>query len=379
MSGRVRVFLNGRFLTQGTTGVQRHAREVVREIDRLLEEASTPADRSWTLLAPPGAKIDLPLARIHANVVGKLRGHAWEQLELPRYASDGILLGFANTGPLLHARHVVTIHDASVFAVPEAFSLVFRQWYRFLLPRLARRACLTLTDSQFSAAELTRHAAVDPAKLRVVPLGAEHLRSAEPDTSILDRFSLRAQPFVLAVGSQSPHKNFARFVEAAAPLAERGYRIVVAGGTNPRIFGEATQHLHAFTAVGYVTDRQLRALYESASCFVFPSLYEGFGLPPLEAMSLGCPVVASSVPPVREVCGDAAVYCDPYRSEDIRRAILEVLEAPDRGMELRRRGAARAAMFTWKRTARHVLEVVDELSADASASRPSSPSQTAVP
>ncbi|HEX5435620.1 MAG TPA: glycosyltransferase family 1 protein [Gemmatimonadaceae bacterium] len=362
-----RVFLNGRFLTQGTTGVQRHAREVVRELDRLLSRIPTSADQPWMLLTPRGASMDFPLTNIQRRTVGRLTGHLWEQLELPRHAAAGILLGFANSGPIRHPRQVVTIHDAAVFAVPEAFSPRFGRWYRFLLPRLARRARLVLTVSEFSASELVQRAGVARTKLRVVPPGSEHLHLIEADRSILDRFSLIGQPFVLAVGSQSPHKNLARLMEAVGPLSDRGYRIVVAGGVNPRIFGGMTMGPDAFTAVGYVTDGELRALYEAASCLVFPSLYEGFGHPPLEAMSLGCPVVASSAASIREVCGDAAVYCDPHQPEDIRRAILEVINAPERGAELRRRGAARAAMFSWKRTARQIFEMVEELIVDTSA------------
>lgn len=358
------IFVNGRFLTQGVTGVQRHAREVVRELDQLLGEGGPRADQSWTLLAPPGARKDLPLSRIRQEIVGKLRGHLWEQLELPRRASSGILLTFANSGPIRHPRQVVTIHDAAVFAVPEAFSISFRQWYRFLLPRLARNARLILTVSEFSAAELTRFMGMEPAKVRVIPPGSEHLRHVTPDRSILDRLSLVGQKFVLAVGSQSPHKNFTRFLEAVGPIVRHGYRVVIVGGANPRIFRGAAEYPDTLTVTGYVTDGELRALYESASCFVFPSLYEGFGHPPLEAMGLGCPVVASSAASIREVCGDAAVYCDPYRPDDIRRAILEVLTSPGRCAEMRRRGAARAAAFTWKGTAKRILQIVDEIDAD---------------
>ncbi len=355
------IFVNGRFLTQGITGVQRHAREIVRELDQLLGEGGSRSDQSWTLLTPPGAREDLPLGQIRQEVVGKLRGHLWEQLELPRRASGGILLAFANSGPIRHPRQVVTIHDAAVFAVPEAFSIAFRQWYRFLLPRLARNARLVLTVSEFSAAELTRFIGMEPAKVRVIPPGNEHLRHATPDRSILDRLSLVGQKFVLAVGSQSPHKNFARFLEAVGPVVQQGYRVVIVGGANPRIFRGAAENPETLTMAGYVTDGELRALYESASCFVFPSIYEGFGHPPLEAMSLGCPVVASSAASIREVCGDAAVYCDPYRPEDIRRAILEVLASPDRCAEMRRRGAARVARFTWRGTAQQILQIVDEV------------------
>jgi glycosyltransferase involved in cell wall biosynthesis len=359
----VRVYINGRFLTQPTTGVQRGAREIVRALDELAGGGELVARRDrFTILAPNDARLDLPLRWLPLERVGRLRGHAWEQLELPRYARGGLLVSFGNTGPLLASPQVVMIHDASVFAVPFTYSTPFRLWYRFLLPRLGRRASNVLTSSRFSRDELSRLAGIPPAKLRVVPLGKEHILEVDADATVLTRHGIGDRPFVLAVGSRSPHKNFHVISRAMEMLGGERYDFVLVGGTNARSFSAAAAGAPPFAkAIGYVTDGELRALYQRAACFVFPSLYEGFGLPPLEAMACGCPVITSRAASLPEVCGDAALYFDPHDSADLARRIGEVMESAPLREELSRRGLERARHFCWRESGRAVLRVVDEL------------------
>jgi glycosyltransferase involved in cell wall biosynthesis len=142
---------------------------------------------------------------------------------------------------------------------------------------------------------------------------------------------------------------------------------LLAGGTARHVFGDrrvSTVHPRV-RDLGYVTDGQLRALYENAACLVQPSLYEGFGLPPLEAMACGCPVVASRAASLPEVCGDAAIYCDPHDPRDIARCIQEVLE-PTLSKDLRARGARRAKQFTWRGAALETVALLKRLSVTAS-------------
>jgi glycosyltransferase involved in cell wall biosynthesis len=167
-------------------------------------------------------------------------------------------------------------------------------------------------------------------------------------------------PDILAVGSRSPHKNLAAVVQAVSRLGGSALPLVAAGGANTRVFNPAELNGNSFHAVGYVTDLELRALYEQAACFVYPSLYEGFGLPPLEAMTCGCPVVVSRAAALPEVCGDAALYCDPHDPENIAEQIRTVLHDSGRRAELRERGLARARCFTWGRAASALLGILAE-------------------
>jgi glycosyltransferase involved in cell wall biosynthesis len=142
-------------------------------------------------------------------------------------------------------------------------------------------------------------------------------------------------------------------------LGDERLPLVAAGGGNSRIFAGAAPG--SGTATGYVTDAELRALYEGASCFVLPSLYEGFGLPALEAMSCGCPVIASNTASLPEVCGDGALLCDPRDPKDIAARISFLLDQPGERERLRQRGMARAGEFTWRRSIQTLLDILDRL------------------
>lgn len=356
----MRLALNGRFLSQRTTGVQRHARELVRALDRRLGQDH--GEFEVTLFAPPDATLDLELGEIRVRQVGRLGGQAWEQVELPVYSRNQLLLNLGNTGPALSRRQLVTIHDASVFAVPEAYSPAFGHYYRLLLPHLARRAELVLTDSEFSRSELVRWMRVAEKKIRVVPCGHEHILAAPADRGVRSRHGLGARPYVLAIGSLSRHKNLETVFAAIRLLGQHGWDYVLAGPVNPRIFGPlAGGGLNLAVRAGYVSDPELRALYEGAACLVYPSRYEGFGLPPLEAMACGCPVVVSRSASLPEVCGNAALYVDADDPQELATAVRRVLCEDGLADQLRQRGRERARHWSWDSTARKTLAAIREV------------------
>jgi glycosyltransferase involved in cell wall biosynthesis len=356
------VAINGRFLTQATTGVQRYALEMVRALDRQLTAQPRLASKySFTLLTPRSGARPVRLQQIPVVAAGRLQGHAWEQLELPAYSGGGLMLNLGNTAPL-RGRVVVTIHDASVYAVPEAYSRAFRLWYRTLFPLLGRRSRLVLTVSDFSRGELTRWAGIPAGKIRVISPGCEHVLRAPADCSIFSRLPVQPGRYILAVGSRSPHKNLTAAAEAVARLGPTRLPLVAAGGGNPKVFNSGGgKSDDSYLSVGYVTDPELRALYENAACFVYPSLYEGFGLPPLEAMICGCPCVVARAASLPEVCGDAALYCDPRDPDDIAAQVRRLVDDPALRTELRERGLARGRGFSWARAAIGLLGVLEEV------------------
>jgi glycosyltransferase involved in cell wall biosynthesis len=243
--------------------------------------------------------------------------------------------------------------------VPEAYSPAFRTWYRTLLPLLGTRALRVVTVSKFSREELSRRAGISAEKVDVIPLGAEHILDSAADPAVLNRLPVEPGRYILAVGSQSPHKNLQAVTSAIAQLGSEGPPLVVAGAANPRIFAGSTPNGGPIHEVGYVTDGQLRALYEHALCFVFPSWYEGFGLPPLEAMACGCPTVVSDSASLPEVCGDAALYCNARRPDELAARLRVLIREPATRQELRQRGRARARMFTWERASTRFLDLLD--------------------
>ena len=358
------VVINGRFLTQETTGVQRYAMELVKALDRLVSDADPMVEAySFELLAPRGKlQQNLGLENIPVRQVGRLGGHLWEQLELPRYVREGCLLSLCNAAPLAKRNQIVVVHDAAVFANPQNFSFRFRTWYRLLLVGLGRIAARVATVSSFSKKELIRYCKMPEAKLRVTLEGGEHVLSVPADEKILRQQELERRPFVLAVSSLSPNKNFRAVVRAAELLGDTDFDVVVAGGTNPRIFSRSGQSLPGSVKhVGYVSDGELRALYEHAACFVYPSFYEGFGLPPLEAMSCGCPTIASETASMPEVCGDAVLYCNPDDPANIAHKIRQLMEDERLRENLRARGLQRASRFSWESCAIETVSVLDEL------------------
>jgi len=361
---RLTININGRFLTQPITGVQRYAVESVKALDNLLNRGEIDCGKfAYRILVPSkGLLHKLDLQRIAVNRVGYLRGHFWEQVELPFHASNGLLLNLCNAAPMAIRNQVVTIHDAAVFEFPDAYSFAFRTWYRFMLKRLGKVAAKIVTVSEFSKRELIRYCRMDESKISVVHEGAEHILTVGPQDHILEKFGLSDRRYILAVSSLNPNKNFNSVVKAIDLLKNVDYDFVIAGGVNPSVFsGTQVCSSKSVKFAGYVSDAELRTLYDHADCFVYPSFYEGFGLPPLEAMACGCPVIVSNQASLPEVCGDAAIFCDPYNPEDIAEKIRLVITDEALRERLREKGLEHAKRFTWERCAKKTLSVIEEV------------------
>jgi glycosyltransferase involved in cell wall biosynthesis len=357
------VLINGRFLGQRITGVQRFARELLRHMDAILREDTALQERlNFTVLTPSGTLHPRDLRVIRVRDSGRFHGHVWEQLELARRAGGDLLLNLCNTAPIAGQNMITTIYDASVFAVPEAYSRTFATWYRILIPAIGRRSRRVITASQFSRNELQQHARIAPHMVAVISGSGDHILGVPPNEGIIRRLGLQPRRYILGVNSHSRHKNVAGFARAATLLDRAEYDIVLAGGVDKRIFRESTNLPESrLRMTGYVTDGELRALYENAACFVYPSFYEGFGLPPLEAMNCGCPVVVSRAASLPEVCGDAALYCDPGDPGDIARAIDQLLADAAVQDDFRRRSLERARSFSWKGAARAMLQHIEDV------------------
>ncbi|MDB5416519.1 MAG: glycosyltransferase family 1 protein [Rubritepida sp.] len=347
------IVLNGRFLTQSLTGVQRYAREMARALDALVAAGDAPPIR---LLAPPGAEGLEAFPFLAPRIVGTRTGQLWEQLDLPRALSGDFLLNLGNTGPLLVGRNqAVVIHDAGVFDTPESYGWKFRSWYRGLQRGLVFRGAKILSVSEFSAGRIEANLGVSGA--RVTLEGGEHILREPADPSLLERHGLKPGGFALVIGTGAAHKNLAALQHAIGALAARGLVLAVAGAKDASVFrsdGNTTSEANV-RALGRVTDAELRALYESALCLVFPSRYEGFGLPPVEAMWCGCPVVASRAGAVAEVCGDAALWFDAPSPESLGDCVARLADDTHLRETIIAAGRQRTAGFSWDAAARRLL------------------------
>lgn len=342
MSNQARYCINGRFLTRQITGVDRYAREIVRELDALVGKGEA------VLLLPEGCEpIDWePCKNIEVRHCGKHGGHAWEQLDLSRYArKNGLLaVNLCNTAPVINPG-VVCIHDMAVMANSANYSRKFVVWYRFLFSRITRRAVAILTDSEFSKSEIERYYPRAIGKVSVIPCAWQHMDEVAADPEALKKYGLIRRGYWFAMSSLAPNKNLRWLVETA--LLNPDETIAIAGGINAKIFGEHDNpQAHNVRYLGYVSDEEAKALMGACKGFLFPTFYEGFGIPPMEAMAAGAPVVAvSDTEVMHEVYGDEVTYVDP--AEPLR-DLCKIAGAVPEGDVLMR--------YSWRSSAEQVLE-----------------------
>ncbi len=341
------LFVNGRFFSQPLSGVQRFATEMTHALRRQCTD-------QVVVLGPAASSGGGDFVRS----VGRRGGQFWEQFELPRHTTSGMLVNLGNTAPLLLSSQVVVIHDAGVFATPEAYSRKFRLWYKFAQQRYVHGGSCIVAVSEFGRRELVRYLGARPEDVGVVSEGADHMRAIMADRGIIDR--LPPGRFVLAVGNLAAHKNLASLTCLASRLAARGETLVVTGGLAAGAFKHVRTDWLPQPAcyVGRVSDGELKALYEAAACLVFPSRYEGFGLPAVEAMACGCPVVASRIVGLEETCGDAAIYVDPGSPTDIAARVCALLDDPAQEAAMREKALSRASVFTWERAAHELTAII---------------------
>ncbi|KAB2942917.1 MAG: glycosyltransferase family 4 protein [Hyphomicrobium sp.] len=359
-----RLVINGRFAGRPVTGVERFAREIVMAIDALIAERHPLAEGLRACLAvPKGTTVGFPLTEIQTVEVGRASGYAWEQIELPLFARGNVVLNLCSLAPILGARNVTCVHDAHIWLVPHNYSRVFRIAYRVLQPLSIRLSQRWVTVSQCSSDELVACGAADRPSDAITYNGADHASQWSPEQSRLDAAKLPAR-YVFALGSRSPNKNMGLIYTLADRLAPMGIGVIIAGGSNSRIFGQAEDNLSANVIhVGRVSDDDLALLFRGAQCFLFPSLHEGFGLPAVEAMHLGCAVVASNAPAMPEVLGEAAVLCDPHNTEAWVAAVERLCCDADWRQKLIELGRARAATYAWRTSALKLLPLLSDVAA----------------
>lgn len=346
------IYINGKFTARRTTGVERVALGQVQALDRQV------APGAWTLLCPPLGRPPA-LRNIAVRHVGPTGWplHLWEQLALPWAARGGWLLNLAGSAPALARHAACMVHDAAVWDHPEAYTPAFVRWYRWLFRWLARRGAVLLTVSRFSQQRLAASLGRSLGEILVVPNGGDHLANVAADERVLDHHGLRGRRWLLGVASDNPTKELRTLRQAFARLAEPDLRLVLVGGRNSLVFAgvpaDPSAGVHdpaadpRVLALGPVDDVALVALYRHAVALVFPSRYEGFGLPPLEAMGLGCPVVAARAGALPEVCGDAALWVAPGDAPGLAAALRTLLDDAGLRERLRDAGARQASRFRW--------------------------------
>lgn len=371
-------------------GIGRYTRELVRALAKLDQ------GNDYVLLAAvggQGGRGKRQVARDNGQGLGDwppnfqvrsvpLSDHAlailWQRLQLPLwvelvtgsvdifYSPDFVL------PPVRRARTLLTVHDLSFIRLPKCADAHLRAYLNKVVPRSVHRADLILADSQSTKDDLVELLGAAPGRIEVVYPGVEERFRPIEDQALLEQVRQRyhlPSRFILGLGTLQPRKNFIRLIEAFANLQTcelANLKLVIAGGKGwlyEEIFATVERLGLEGKVVfpGFVADEDLPALYNLAELFVFPSLYEGFGLPPLEAMACGTPVVTSNVSSLPEVVGEAGLMVKPTDAESLTEAMRRVLEDEALREEMIAKGLEQARKFTWKEAAAKLLSLYETL------------------
>lgn len=348
------IIVNGHYLEQRITGVQRYAIEIIKQFYELgfiyqMEEIPSFLKKN------------------------KFTHHVWEQFILPVAIDDvDVLWSPTNTGPIMAKNQVITFHDIAVFSHAEWFSKNYVRWRQNLIPLLAKKAKGIITVSEFSKEIIMEHIDIEPDKVKAIHNGVNRKHFFPVDHELIQNTRKKlglTKDYILTLGSIDPRKNLKGILQAWSFLKNEqsafDYELVVVGGQDKNFnekFSINNVDEENIRYLGYVKEEYLAPLYSGAFLFVYPSLFEGFGLPVLEAMSCGTPVVTSDLGALKEVSNDAAELVDPTNPEAIAQGILNITESQGRGKELVRKGLERVQRFNWEKAARETYTYLKKFS-----------------
>ncbi|MBI4650338.1 glycosyltransferase family 4 protein [Candidatus Desantisbacteria bacterium] len=360
------IAVNAKFLTQRIEGIQRFALEISKELKRLRPEIR--------FVAPKGVlNKDIP----QEFKVETYSGFKNQNIGLALYlkkTGTPLLINLTSIAPCLYKKQIVTIHDLSILEHPEWVSKNFFYFYKFLIPVIARNSLKIITPSNFSREKIIKILKIDPSRVEVVTnaVSKDFSPAVQKKDEIFfiktaggEKIRIQSNKYILTVSSLNPRKNLKRLVDAFNKLALKDIKLVIAGGGNilfsskDNITGAKDTDNIIFS--DYVEGNELVNLYRNALLFVYPSLYEGFGIPPLEAMACGCPVITSNITSLPETCGDAAFYVDPYNTDDIALGIHTLLNDSNLVNQLLNEGKERIKLFSWEKSARTILDIINNL------------------
>jgi len=353
------LYINARFLTQEMTGVQRFSEQICLALKELRDDIVFLAPSE--ILRPEIAK------KLNVKIIGNRQGHLWEQIDLPKYLKSigsPTLLNLCSTAPIFYNNKVVTHHDVTYKRYPDSFSRKFRLMYALLIPMMLKKSKHLITVSEFSKKEINEVYKYPLNKTSII-YNAVSDEFSEANATNLDHQAVTKERYLLAVSSPNYHKNFHGMLSAFSELKTPNIKLKIIGKagnafTAQSYSPENKEHSNV-EFMGRVDDQQLIELYQNAYAFVFPSFYEGFGIPPLEAQACGCPVIASNTASMPEVLGNSVLYFNPENVLEIKKAMEEITTNQLLREELRQKGRENTKRFSWKDSAIKVNDIVNKI------------------
>lgn len=358
------LYINGRSFEYNFTGVTRYTYTVLSHLDNLLSKGEYPDLQVVLLLSNLNQYSSLlKFKNIESCQIGTHHGCIWEQSDLLSYTKKHFLLSLHSLGPCLKKEQILVMHDAKTSRKGSFDQGELRRYFHLVLNLiLAKRVPKIIAISDFARKDIETGYYVSPDKIEVIHSGIEQVDSlSKEQIDVTERFHLLPKKYVFSVGGGRT-KNNVLTAKAVESLQDDGLDFILAGDVAPDAKDELKQYKHTHL-VGRVSNEELAALYKSAFCYAFPSLSEGWGMPPLEAMEYGCPVIASQCDSIPEVCGDGAIYLhNPHDSNEMANKINCLLHDARMYDEMINRGYQNIRRFDWDTTTRKIMKVtLDEM------------------
>ncbi|MBH2796494.1 glycosyltransferase family 4 protein [Serratia marcescens] len=352
------IYVNARFLTQEVTGVQRFAEMISLSLNNKINNI--------TFLCPSGVLRESVGKKLNVKLIGNCQGHFWEQVELPLFLKKNgspLLINLGSTGPIFYRNKIVTHHDITYLKYPRSYSVAFLIFYKIVIPFILRTSRHLITVSQFSREEIVNAYNYPKENISVVYNATdESFRPASTtETPNDDRY-------LLSVSSRNFHKNHHGMIGAFKRALQispenKNIKIKIIGKT-ARSFSKQGYALECnsdnIEFLGRVNDEELINLYQNATAFIFPSFYEGFGIPPLEAQSCGCPVISSNAASMPEVLAESVLYFDPHSLEDMSEKINRIMMDENLRGSLSQKGLKNTRRFSWEKSAEELIKIINK-------------------
>lgn len=350
------ICVNARFVTQNLTGVQRFALEISKELKRI--------DNNIIFVAPKSEIINDLYKDLKIVYIGNHKGYIWEQIDLYRFLKKNnspLLINLCNTAPVFYRNKISTIHDVTFVKYPKMYSFVFRMVYKFLIPFIIHTSRHIFTVSEFSKKEILSCYHVKEDKIDVVYNAVASKFSKELDKS------LRTPQYFLAVSSIKENKNLLCVLNAFICIQDKlpNVNLYLVGDMKNNNFSKIDISKYfknnRIKFLGRVSDEKLIKLYSNAIAFIFPSFYEGFGIPVLEAQSCGCPVISSNSSSLPEVLNNSALYFDPTNQVDLQKNMIKIYVDSVLCKDLEKKGYENVCRFSWRSGAEKIHLCISHL------------------